>query len=414
MKNFVLSVAILLSTVANSATDFSELNTKAAELLGEAGKAQKELSELLLDKMGTDWGFSEALILSSVKTLAESKYRVEFPDDKACNPWPELLEGAKYREAMEEQAKQAVNFLGDYHARNLGMNRSLFKIRNIQLCTGSHYWNSKRIEFDRFKSALKVSVGPSRLALVGNGSFTKDNVVTLTADEIKTKWTDGEMWEADTYIKNLIDKNKNPVRQYWPFLNPISEIRVALREIFRQDGLKLAQLIRGWLIQDDLSLQTGLITTARKFADGDQVVERLKKLSGTAAMSLGHKWADKLADPKASENMSVATIVGVLKKHVEKQKQAPGNVKIERKQIGIVNVENFHDIDVDFTTGDAKAFQEQIIVPENIDIKVSQVGIVNVSTTDRVSVSVALGALSSGDAFERATLSSILKEFKEE
>lgn len=409
MKKILLSAAILVTAVANSATNFNDLNKKATELLAETGQAQKEVSELLQDKMGTDWELSDAVIRQSVKTLAESKYAVEFPDDKACNPWPELLDRAKYRDALEEQVKQTVLFLADYHARNLGVNRCLFKIRKIKLCTAGHHWNAKRIEFDRFKSELKIGVGPSHLALTENGKLTKDNLEPLTADQIKTKWNEGEMWEAETYLKSLIDRNHNPVRQYWPFLNPISEERVALREIFRQDGLKLAQLVRSWLLQDDLSLLTGLITTARKFAEGEKTVERLKKLEGAETISLGEKWADKLASPKAAEDMAVATITSVLKKHVEKQKQA----KIDRKQIGVVNVENFHDIDVDLRTGDALAFQEQIVVPENIEIKVSQVGIVNVSTTDRVTVNVALAALSSSDAFEKATLSSVLKDVKD-
>ncbi len=78
-----------------------------------------------------------------------------------------------------------------------------------------------------------------------------------------------------------------------------------------------------------------------------------------------------------------------------------------------MNVENFHAIDVDFTTGDAKEFQEHVVVPESIDIKVTQVGIVNVSTTDRVSVYVALSAISSAESFEKAALASVLKSFSE-
>ncbi len=410
MKICLLAALLFFNFDAHSAIDFGELNLKSGEALGEKSVAQNDLNRLLIEKMGDDWGFSETLIRSSVKSLVESKYSIEFSSDKSCNPWPELLEEAEYRSTLEEQVNQTAAFLSDYHARNLGNNRSLFKIRHIKLCTAGLPWDSKMMEFDRFKSELRLNIGPTRLRTVGNGSLTRNNLNFLTAKQIKAKWDAGEMWESETYLKDLVDRKKNPVRVFWPFLNPVSEERVFLREAIRRDGLKLADAVRNWIHQDDLSLQKGLLATASKFKDGADLSARIQKLSGLAAFNLGQSWADKLADGKAAEDMATAVLVSVLKKHVEKQKQ----ISIERKQYGLVNVENFHDIDVDFTTGDAQAFQEQVVVPENIEIKVTQVGVVNVSTTDRVSVGVALSAMASGNTFEKAAFAVVLKNLKEE
>lgn len=104
--------------------------------------------------------------------------------------------------------------------------------------------------------------------------------------------------------------------------------------------------------------------------------------------------------------MGVASLSAVLKKRMERQRQ----LNIDRTQIGFVNVENFHHIDVGFATGEVQDFEEYVTVPDTLDISVTQVGLVNVSTTDRVEVNVALAALSSGSHFDKAVLKSVLKE----
>ncbi len=398
-----------LGTIGEAAANFNDLNRYAAEVLREDGKLQKRLSELLIEKLALDWGNTQELARESIQTLAESKYTIEFPADKSCNPWPELLETAKYRNQLEAQIDQVADFLSDYHHRNLGRNISFFKIRHVNLRTASRYLRHKSIELDRFKSELTLHVGPVRAWLVGNGPLTKDNLHPLSAKEIKEKWNNGEMWAEDSLAKEIVDKARNPIRGYWPLLNPIGDVRVALREALKQEGLKLVEKIRGWLRQDDLQLQQGLLAVAEGLKNREAASKILKNKSNAALFDIGQKWVDKLNDPKVLEDMANAAIMACVKKQMVKQRETQTN----RTQVGLVNVENFHNIDVDFAVGDTKDFQEYVVVPENIEINVTQYGIVNVSTTDRVSVSAALSALTSAGALEKASLASVIKSLNQ-
>ena len=146
------------------------------------------------------------------------------------------------------------------------------------------------------------------------------------------------------------------------------------------------------------------MAAAAGLRDGESISNSLKKKSNAELYSIGEKWVEKLSHPKTVEDMASAAVAGCLKRQVERQREA----KIERTQVGLINIENFHNIDVDLSTGDAKTFQDYVVIPENIEIKVTQYGLINISTTDRISVSVALSALSSAASLEKATLASVL------
>ena len=398
-----LGLLILLPMTSPAASRLEDLESHAALLLGAEGRAQKDLSELLEEKLGLDWRLPAAEVAAATETLETSRYRIRFPLGEDCNPWAEDLAGRKpYADALYRQIDEVVAFLADYHFRMLGRNESLFKIRGVNLCTSAVGWRSPVLGYDRARAELTLWLGPTRLGPFGPGRLRKDNLTPLSAREIRQRWNAGEAWQTDTSIRDIVDKHKNPTRAHWPLLDPIGETRTLLREVTRRVGLESAlrlgeRLARGG---EALRVLADGLKAAKAPADVHAAIAGL----GDRADRVASLWKTKLADPRAAEGMSIAAITGCLKRRVERQRA----LKIERTQIGFVNVENFHHIDVSLSTGDARDFEDYVVVPDSLDIQVTQWGIVNVSTTDRVEVGVALRAVSSPAAFESGTLRSVL------
>lgn len=419
LKNFVSTVISLFSLWSQAAelprfelptggnSYLGALNQYGEEILKAQYEPQANVSKLLSEKMETDWQLTADEVKAGVTTLAAARYSIEYPSGADCNPWSEelLKDNKDYRDKLVSQINEAASFLSDYHFRMLGQNHSLFKIRRVVICTTSRHYTSPVMSFDRLKSELTLYTGPKRLALVGPSSLRRDNLHPLSAKEIRAQWDDGEHWRKDISIREIVDSKKNPIRGYWNFLNPVGETRTLLREAIRAAGLKGLGGIRERVATGNLQDWKRLIREKLGRSISEMADKKLEAAPEADVKKLLSKWEEKMASPDATESMAAASLIACIKKRMEKQKE----VGIRRTQIGFVNVENFHQIDVSLTTGDVKDFEEFVVVPEKLDIDVTQVGLVNVSTTDQVSVSVALSALGSSETFQKATLASALK-----
>lgn len=392
-----IAFLLLLGFSAQAAEPLTELNDFAKKALLER---QPKLSEDLETKLVTDLGLPVEQARRAVTTLEEAKYTIEFENEAGCNPWTNdlLAKDREYKARLEEQAESAAEFLKDFHFRMLGRNLSLFKVRKIRICTNGHSQLDPTLTYDRAKFELTLWIGPKQTTNIPVSPLRRNNLHPYTRDQIKQAWDESDAFGKRLFTGEVLDARKNPVRVYWKFLNPVGQVRTALR-----DGLRSAALLSVKTLKA-LNEEGGAKGLKDKMlsllgADGS----RLDGMDDAALRRLSSSWLEKLEDPKAAEEMAVAALSKSLQAAIESQ-----NTKIKRKQWGFVNVENFHKIDVTLNTGDIQTYREVVQVPDNLDIDVTQVGFVNVSTTDRVEVSVVLSAMVPARTFEIATLRSLL------
>jgi len=404
LKNIAIIFIGIWTThlLAAEPNTLESLNAFGAQLLGPESEAQQYVDELLEEKFELDWKLSSDNPLDQFSTtLAKERYSIKFP--KKCNPWTEnYLSQTRYRKKLLTQIQNATDFLAEYHYRMLGNNRSLFGIRRIVICTNSRYHKKPLLAFDRLKHELTLRIGPKRLTGLEVAHLRRNNLNPLSSEEMITLWNSGEQWKKDRLIKNIIDRKKNPIRGYWEFINPIGEVRVTLREILRKISLQSYASLKS--LRDIKSIRTHLLRNISQ----PENLNLVEKASGAVIEKAFSEWLTKLAKAGTSEELAAANLIACLNKKAQQQKDADISVT----QTGLINVENFHQIDVNFTVGDIKAYQEFVTVPDKLKINVTQRGLVNVSTADDIDVSVVFGGLMSPVNLRKATLSSVLKNLR--
>jgi len=386
----LLLVPCLAWAAPKSLTDF---NTFAESLLSERSETQRKLTDELETKLVTDLGVPLGTARGGMDSLEVAKYSITLADEAGCNPWTDAIaaDDEGYRNTIESQIKSAVAFLSDFHFRMLGQNSSVFKVRKIKICTGERLASKPTLTYDRALFELTIWIGP-KLSLP---TRFRNNLHPYTLDDLKEGWKEGDHFGKRFVIGDKIDAHKNPIRVYWKFLNPTGEVRTALRDGIRVIALKAANAVAN--LRND-----GAATLREKLNElaGDH--PRVKGASDEAILRLGEKWFEKLTSGKTSEEIAV----GALSAGIKKAQSQP--TKIKRFQLGLVNVENFHKINVDFSVGDIQTYQELVVVPDTLDIDVTQIGFINVSTTDRVDVSIALKGMVNRAMVEKGTLKNVL------
>lgn len=396
---FFLTLA-LIPWVLGAAEPLDELNTYAMEQLAPAGDLQKNLTDEIRTKLITDLGVPKAAAEKVNTSLSDWQYGISF--DKACNPWTNglLARDREYKERLEAQAAVAAAFLSDFHFRMLGANVSLLKVRKIKVCTGGRGPAEPTLSFDRARFELTLWIGPKQPTPIEVPSLRRNNLHPYSLEELKQGWKDGDAFGKKYVVGDFFDARKNPIRVYWKFLNPIGEVRTALRDGIRVAALKSAKAIADLRTDGAAGLREKMLDLLENDAE-------VKAADDAKILTLAEKWQGKLESPESSEEMAVAALSKSLQSAIESK-----NTTIKRKQWGFVNVENFHKIDVSLTVGDIPQYREMITVPDNLDIDVSQVGFVNVSTTDRVEVDVVLRSFISPRLFEKATLRTLVHPLK--
>lgn len=386
-------------------TYLTTLGSYATALLKPEFSPQKTADGLLAEKFLTDWHLSEEEAKRAVTSLTDAKYSIQYPAGKDCNPYTEaiLKTDIKYRERLLSQIDEVATFLSDYHFRMFGRNESLFKVRRVNICTIPVLHINPTITYDRLKAELTLWVGPKHAPFIPPIPARRNNLHPWTAKEIKDGWDDGDHWKTDISLREIVDSKKNPIRGYWNFINPIGKTRVLLREFIKKSAIlghrSLVELLNA---RDVVALRKHIASTLgapRKSVD---------EATDETIQNVFSQWAAKLISAESGEKMAAGALISCIKKRMVKQEK----IGIKRTQIGFVNVENFHKIDVSLATGDVLDFSEEVVVPETLDIEVTQIGLVNVSTTDKVDVSVALAAMATPEIFQRASLKSVLKALK--
>ena len=299
MKHFLFY--LIFSTLSFGApSPLQELNQLAKDTLSEKGEIQKKLTDDLETKLNTDLGISLPTVRQSIVSLEGGKYSIEIPAEAGCNPWANDLAGKDkgYRDVLESQIQSAAAFLSDFHFRMLGQSHSLFRIRRILICTGGRGITEPKVSYDRARAELTLWIGPHQVGSLPVPSIRRDNLNGLSLEDIRSKWNEGEHFGKQLSFEELVDRNKNPMRAYWNFLNPTGEIRTLLRDAIRVAALKSAGLL------DELRRRDGLAGIREKLASLSDNKEIILKADDKKVEEWAKSWQEKMASPAGSEEMA--------------------------------------------------------------------------------------------------------------
>lgn len=240
-------------------------------------------------------------------------------------------------------------------------------------------------------------------------------VVPTTDVALRGEWASG----------NHLSKLPAKMKAMWPLLDPAGAPRTALRKVIRRDVLPFASSLRALTApQTSAALTDGDLRSELMAAVDANTVEGLKVFSeqsadhqpgqgctdGAACTDVRQvaknallgldrrglerfatRWATFAGNPENIEKISMA-VVGA--HHVVNQNEW----NINRVQIGLVNVANLHDIEVDVRVliGDAARFSRYLLADRPTQqtqrIRSFQIGLVNTDTIDWVNVKLHIGA----------------------
>lgn len=403
-RKIFLTLLFLPSIVlASPMPNISALNTTFESLLGVGSKAADRAQELLKAKW-TDLGLTEASHLP----FEAANFTVVV--DEECSKVAEAnLERDAYRKTLLEQAESAALFLSMFHARMLGSRGSLFTVRKVRLCTDPVSPNHADLGYDSFTRQLTLYMG-SRLGRAAKGRRVRRTLHTWTSEELCQSWKSGEHLEhSGLFIVDKIDQHKNPVRKYWIFIDPIGEARTAIRELlFPQREKAFEQISQIHRNPGKRSELVGELTAFLAEKDRDALNSNLKNSENPKATEerLIEDWESTLSSSTTVEDMITA-----VQSQIGQMAEGASQVDVDRWQVGLVNVENLHQIMAELVTGRVKQYAETVTIPETTKIKVRQFGLVNVSTTDLVKARVFWTGAVDAHALARATWTEAVRTF---
>lgn len=302
----------------------------------------------------------------------------------------------KVKHKILQQLDAAADFIRDFHIGILGQKTAYFQIHEIEI-----YLDYKIKPLFKFSSCKLLIHIPY--------SAWWFEFRTLTSQEIAIRWEKGDQ----------VDK-LSPIHKYWWLLNPIGEFRASLRAMLKQAGqnqiLKIDNLLDKFglnsLESSSKRVEEGrfkdeaialLKDTASSDKLGRDLTLILKNQSESMLLQLLSKYKHNLIEPRQREAM---VEVGALTMQ-EAQQQEDSHVSI--KMFGMVNVGNYHRIDVaiNVNSGDLKKYVQQIT--RQIDVNAVMWGMVNVYTIDDITVKPSVHWSLAVD-WETAALEKSLKE----
>lgn len=302
----------------------------------------------------------------------------------------------KIKHKILQQLDAAADFIRDFHIGVLGQKTAYFQLHEIEI-----YMDYK------IKSLFRFSSGKLLIHIPYSAWWF--DFYTLTSQEIAIRWENGDQ------LHKL-----SPIHRYWWLLNPIGEFRASLRSMLKQAGqnqiLKIDNLLdkfglnrlgskynsaeEGRFKDEAIALLKDTVSSDKL---GRDLTLILKNQSESMLLQLLSKYKHNLIDPRQREAM---VEVGALTMQ-EAQQQEDSHVNI--KMFGMVNVGNYHRIDVaiNLNSGDLKKYVQPIT--RQIDINVVLWGMVNVYTIDDVTVKPSVHWSLAVD-WETAALEKSLKE----
>jgi hypothetical protein len=387
-RALVVGFFVLSSVVAGAGPRLDEANRYGSSLVAADSAADREATKLLQRKLVEEAGLDVASLASAATPFAEAGYAVAVDPDCSRNAEASLVRDG-FRAAVHAQLESAAMFLADFHGRLLGNPVDLFGVRSVLVCTDPIAAGTPRLAYDRFRGQLRVRIGAGPTTW-----WRRSRLFPLSATELRRRWNAGDAWKMGTGVVDALVARRHPIRRFWPLLDPVGELRTALRELFRRDALRRVAEIERLDVQ-------GLRALVTKLLGADRAAMLSESLAGEELERVVREWTRRLRAPESAEHMGLATAFALAENAA-----SPADTDIDRRQIGLVNVENHHRIDVRALIGGAvEAYRPFVATPAPLRHRVRQYGVVNVATSDDVAVSACLALLVTGDAsLDRATL----------
>ena len=309
------------------------------------------------------------------------------------------------KKPLLKQIDAAAYFIRDFQIGVLGQCTSIFQLYEIEIQVNQNIINYS-FAFESGKLLIQI---PS-VQMIFLSRY-------INYQELKTLWNRG---------KHL--HKASPARRVWWLFNPIGEFRFNLRgmlllavqkqilEIDKllvmfglADGRDNPSLFLKNELRENQSFKDSAIAFLRQAVNEDKLGINLELLlknqEEDTLVHLLSLFKKNLADPGQMEELIDAGALSL--QEVIHEEQSHVNVKM----FGLVNVGNYHRIDValNLSSGYLRKYVE--LVPRKADVKAIQFGLVNVYTIDDITVKPNFnGAISFN--FEAAALERALKELQ--
>lgn len=310
----------------------------------------------------------------------------------------------RMRGAIEQQIEAAAAFLRDFQIGILGQRTSLFQLYEIEILIDK----STPSSFDYSTGKLLIQLPYWKLRWLGN---------YCTYQQFRTTWDTGAHLSK-----------RSPLKPVWWLFNPLGEFRSNLKSTLilavQKQILGLDKLLlRFGLLEatenekkimtqspDPLvpkNFKNGVITYLRNVVNerklGVDLELVLQNKDDRALLQLLRRYKNTLTDPAHLEEIvDVASLT--LQEALREERS-----KVDIRMFGVVNVGNYHriDVDINLTAGYWRKYVE--VIPRQSEIRATQLGFVNVYTVDDITITPTLHQGMKID-FETAALERTLRD----
>ncbi len=283
------------------------------------------------------------------------------------------------RNLISQQIDAAADFLGDFQIGILGQPTSLFQLYEIEFLIDRHF----KLTFDFCVGKLLVQLPYWKIKWLKQ---------FLKSSQLRQRWDRGEHLHRFSSLRRL-----------WWLLNPIGEFRSQLKSTLilaiQKSILGIDKLFSqyGWVEEKEkplslpeptspfpTSFRSAALTYLKSVANekklGFSLEEGLKAEDESTLWQLLKQFKQNLTEPQQIEE--IINVAALTLKETLSQEQSLVNPKM----FGLVNVGNYHRIDVELnlSTGDLKKYVE--VIPRQAEFKPVQFGLVNVYTIDDITV----------------------------
>jgi hypothetical protein len=270
------------------------------------------------------------------------------------------------------QVRASIEFLKHLYRDLDGYPNHAFE--RVEICP----WGQVGRNLQLTGSALRIGVPTGFNPLLGSIGLHSSRV-------LRDEWSKGEMLKGNPALATV-----GPVR--WAIVDPAGTVRTGVRKGIRNASKQLLAKLATLDGQPDdvlrarlLPIVTDNVSPSAVDSSGTIIQNRvLTRLAGAKLQDFVSAWKRELSDGTLADKVEAASVA------MRDVLQAK-DVRVKVNQFGFVNVQNVHQIEVDFAVflPNAKDFYRYVdVVKSRTDIEVNQWGFVNVQTNDLIKVNV--------------------------
>ena len=283
------------------------------------------------------------------------------------------------RNLISQQIDAAADFLGDFQIGILGQPTSLFQLYEIEFLIERDF----KLTFDFCVGKLLVQLPYWKIKWLKQ---------FLKSSELRQRWDRGE------HLSRF-----SPSRRVWWLLNPIGEFRSHLKSTLilaiQKSILGIDKLFSQFALVEEkdrlvsepeptppvpTSFRQAALAYLKSVVNenklGFSLESGLKTEEESTLWQLLKQFKENLTEPQQIEEIIDVAALTLQETLAQEQSQ------VAPKMFGLVNVGNYHRIDVELnlSTGYLKKYVE--VIPRQAEFKAVQFGVVNVYTVDDITV----------------------------